>query len=49
VAIEGLNSAAGIVIVIHFDEAKSARLTREAVAHQSNIRRRNADLRKPIA
>jgi len=49
VAIERLNSAAGIVVIIHFDEAKAARLTREAVAHQSDIRRRHADLRKPIA
>jgi hypothetical protein len=49
VAIERLNGAAGIVITIHFDEAEPARLTRETVAHQSNIRRRNAHLRKPIA
>lgn len=49
VAIESLNRAAGIVVAIHFDESESARLTREAVAHQSDIRWRNAHLRKPIA
>jgi hypothetical protein len=48
-AVERLNGAAGIVVVIHFDEAKTARLTREAVAYQSDIRRRYAHLRKPIA
>jgi hypothetical protein len=49
VAVERLNRLAGIVVVIHFDETESARLTREAVAHQSDIRGRNAHLRKPIA
>jgi hypothetical protein len=39
VAIERLNGAAGIVVAIDFDEAKATRLTREAVAHQSDIRR----------
>jgi hypothetical protein len=49
VAIERLNGAAGIVVAIDFDEAKATRLTREAVAHQSDIRGRHADLRKPVA
>jgi hypothetical protein len=49
VAIESLNRAAGIVVAIDFDESESARLTREAVPHQSDIRRRNTHLRKPIA
>jgi hypothetical protein len=49
VAIESLNRAAGIVVAIYFDESESARLTREAVAHQSDIRRRDTHLRKPIA
>jgi hypothetical protein len=49
VAIESLNRAAGIVVAIDFDESESARLTREAVAHQSDIRRRDTHLRKPIA
>jgi hypothetical protein len=39
VAIESLNGAAGIVVAIDFNEAKPARLTRKAVAHQSDIRR----------
>jgi hypothetical protein len=49
VAIESLNGAAGIVVAVHFDETESAGLTREAVAYQSDIRRGNADLRKPSA
>jgi hypothetical protein len=49
VTVESLNRAAGIVVAIDFDESESARLTREAVPHQSDIRRRNTHLRKPIA
>jgi hypothetical protein len=49
VTVESLNRAAGIVVAIDFDESESARLTREAVPHQSDIRRRNTYLRKPIA
>jgi hypothetical protein len=49
VAIQRLDRASGIVIAIHFHEAEATRLTREAVAHQSDVRRRNAYLRKPIA
>jgi hypothetical protein len=49
VTVESLNRAAGIVVAIDFDESESARLTREAVPHESDIRRRNTHLRKPIA
>jgi hypothetical protein len=49
VTVKCLNRAARIVVAVHFDEAESAWLTREAVAHQRNVCRRYAHLRKPIA
>jgi len=49
VAIERLNGASCIIIAIHFDEAEATRLSREAIAHQSDIRRCNSYLREPVA
>jgi hypothetical protein len=48
-AVEGLDRAAGIVVVIHFDEAKPTRLSGKAVPDQRHIGRCNARLRKPTA
>jgi hypothetical protein len=47
-AVERLNSAARIFVVIHFDEAKAARLSGKTVPHQRHIRRRNTGFRKPV-
>jgi hypothetical protein len=49
VAIKRLNRTPCIIITVHFYETESAGLTREAVAYQSDIRGRNAYLRKPSA
>ncbi len=37
--VQRLNGAPGIVVAIHFHEAESPRLTREAIPHQSDVRR----------
>jgi hypothetical protein len=49
VTVKCLNRAARIIVAVHFDEAESAWLTREAVAHQRNVCRRHAHLCEPIA
>src|SRR6266852_4394137 len=48
-AVQGLDSALGFFIAMDFHEAKTARLPREAVAHQSDVGDAHARLGKPVA
>src|SRR5207253_8024420 len=48
-AVQGLDSALGFFVAMDFHEAKTARLPREAVAHQSDVGDAHARLGKPVA
>jgi hypothetical protein len=46
--VERFDGAAGIIVVIDFNEAEAAWLSREAVANQRNVGRRHASLSEPV-
>jgi hypothetical protein len=46
VAVQPLHGAIGFLVVIDLDKSKTARLARKTVAHQGDIRRGDARLRK---
>src|SRR2546422_7850306 len=48
-AVQGLDSALGFFVAMDFYEAKTTRLPREAVAHQSDVGHAHARLGKPVA
>jgi hypothetical protein len=47
VPVERFNGTAGVFVIVHFDEAKAARLSRKAIADQRHIGRRHSRLPKP--
>jgi hypothetical protein len=47
-AVQGVDRAVGIFIALHFDEGKTARLSRKTVTNQIDARGSNADLREPF-
>jgi hypothetical protein len=47
-AVQGVDGAVGIFIALHFDEGKTARLSRETVTNQIDARGSNAYLREPF-
>jgi hypothetical protein len=47
-AVQGVYSAVSIFIALHFDEGKTARLSRETVTNQIDARGSNANLREPF-
>jgi hypothetical protein len=47
VPVERFNGTAGVFVIVHFDEAKAARLSRKAIADQRHIGRRHSRLPEP--
>jgi hypothetical protein len=47
-AVQGVDRAVSIFIALHFDEGKTARLSRETVTNQIDARGSNANLREPF-
>src|SRR5262249_52453908 len=48
-AVQSSNSAFGFLVAVHFDKAKAARLSREAIAQKRNIGHSDPSLAKPVA
>jgi hypothetical protein len=48
-AVERFNGAAGVFVIVHFDEAEAAWLPRKAIADQCYIGRRHSGLPEPGA
>jgi len=47
-AVQGVNGAIGIFVVLNFDEGKTARLSRETVTNEIDTRGSNTHLREPF-